>query len=1849
MTKAEERRLMLQNQKTTTNTSNNGGTSKAEQRRAMLKNVTNTAPINNTAQANAYNTLLNATNVSTYDEVQTKTTKKEKVLNSISNGQQYRVTGAKRVFNDINKGEQYNSEAKAYTKWATQPASDSVYRDYSLNNLDVSNLNKLNLKYYGQSGSTDENKNYLRDYIMLKRDLASGKLTSTYSKITGKEYNKIPTVDEYVKDVENYETEKDKTFSGKLENGVQGIGQAIKTMANATTSTVTNIYDSITKPDFNIPIDTKNITSYNPGYANMSLLQIAKETGDKELASKSNQANHAIGQLELWTKTYATKGEAKQVMDNLIAELKNGTYQGTDEDVKKTIEQVKTIIANENKTTWANDLYARTLEENEYRYSEPAKKFVNALGTATEQLPTLTMAVAGGAPASTFGIYSSAEGSAIKQALNEGATYEDARKYGMGVGLAETGIETLSGGVTNKVLGIPGFINMTSNITNPYVRGFINYTGDVLGESFEEGISGVIEPYIRKATYDPNAGFKNFGEALTAFTNNYVESILPTMLMSAGTNIVNTTQMARIKKDVDNYYNEFENVIKASNLTENQKQEAIREIEKTKKEVLKQAFNQDENLQNTTQSNTNLAQISPNNEQISQNNVQNVSNLKNAVQNDVKALPSNNTVGNVSRQELLNMSNELQHKGKVFVDDRFAKALKSDSNIVKLENVVLKTNKLSELRKLAKNLTNKFIDSKVKNSDTNMDVTIGKKGIKETVSKDLNQDKIESIQELPKLIEEAVYKNSSIDIDEKNNIYHYLVSLAENGNSEKILNYITLKETPNNIKFHYNTTEKIEDSPMSSRSGNNAEHVIPTSDEPSVNNIIPNSQNYVNNQQINLPTQAEQQAEQEINLLTKQEQEEKVAEILDDSVTKKNNIKELAQDTVTTFRRMFVDSGADIAEIGKIANDEDLYYMYNSAKQAGQSANYMISDAQTNLQGDVVGKSLTDIFEPIRQKGQDYYKEFEYYMYHLHNIDRMSLKQRALEELQAFEIENQDYAVLSNEELEQLAKQEIKEKSEIQIANEYLRLIDKYEKAQNKPVFGKTVTSENSKNAVREFEKEHPEFKEYAEDIRKWNTNLQQFRVDTGLISQEQADLMNEIYPNYVPTYRDVNGISGATKNGNTVRIVNTIKKATGSSRDILPLHEQMARQVMQTVQAGRRNILGMQLYNDVIKNADKLGKYVQEIRDAKEDVNIDADFEFEKPELEGNFVVYNDGKKVEMQVSNGVLDGLKALSPAKWESNILSKGAKKVNSTFKKLVTEWNPAFIVKNAVRDIQDAGFYSENAKKFYKNYPQAWKEITSNSEIWQKYLAMGGSDASLFDFEQGYVVPKDGIPSKVINKIGEANFLVEQAPRFAEFLRIYNNSDKSYSSLMKAMYGAADITVNFGRSGTWGKFINNNLVPFFNPAVQGTSKTLRTIKGDSNVKGAKNYAKHMANIVGKGVLLGVTPTMINHILLSVFGGDDYDDLNERDKDMYFLIPTGDGKYFKLPKGRVLSVIGGFARRGFEYAEGDKNAYKGFGKFALEQIAPSNPFENNIYSPIQAVRNNTTWYGTPIENETLQNYRPSQRYDEGTTEFAKGLGKIINYSPKKIDYLLDAYGGVVADWAMPLMTKKAETSGVGKSFILDSTYSNKLSIDFYDTIEQLTYDKNDDDQVAKMQLKYMNDVKQKAQDVNKEIKDLQASNTEDKEKLEKVRELRKEVNTLQRDALNTYEKYGETANKYLNDDSIIELALRGAKEDITEESKQERIEEIVKLYTDKEIFGSEYALKEYDKKLIEKQKESRLDADTFFKIYFAQKGVRADKNRKGESIDDTAKANKIQAMHKAVPKLTPWELNKLYDLLN
>ena len=113
---------------------------------------------------------------------------------------------------------------------------------------------------------------------------------------------------------------------------------------------------------------------------------------------------------------------------------------------------------------------------------------------------------------------------------------------------------------------------------------------------------------------------------------------------------------------------------------------------------------------------------------------------------------------------------------------------------------------------------------------------------------------------------------------------------------------------------------------------------------------------------------------------------EEVAQVMTDSKQARPSIKEMAGDLVSNVKRKFIDSGDTVAKIAKANNDQGLYNLYNNAKQSRRRAEYHIGEAQTDLMGNKVGKSLKEIFDPIRKKGDEYYEDFQEYMYHLHNI-----------------------------------------------------------------------------------------------------------------------------------------------------------------------------------------------------------------------------------------------------------------------------------------------------------------------------------------------------------------------------------------------------------------------------------------------------------------------------------------------------------------------------------------------------------------------------------------------------------------------------------------------------------------------------------------------------------------------------------------------------------------------------------------------------------------------------------------------------------------------------------------------
>ena len=909
----------------------------------------------------------------------------------------------------------------------------------------------------------------------------------------------------------------------------------------------------------------------------------------------------------------------------------------------------------------------------------------------------------------------------------------------------------------------------------------------------------------------------------------------------------------------------------------------------------------------------------------------------------------------------------------------------------------------------------------------------------------------------------------------------------------------------------------------------------------------------------------------------------------------KQTAREKAGEAKSYFLRKMVDAGDSVTRVAKATGDEYLYPFYNMARSSASAGINMIAGEQTDITGKRVGRSLNDIFQPIRAKGEDYYSRFQTYLFDLHNVDRMSLVQpdstvrlEAEEALRAFDQENPDVAQMTEARLRKRAEDIDPDVAEL--ARERLRLLRRVNQADrlgNKPVFSFEVTAEMSRERAAQLLRENPEFATYQKQVREYIHNLMQYRVDSGLMTQQDMDFLEKYYPNYVPTFRRTERTPG-TKDRRNVRIGKTVGRAEGGNQKLVPLHEALGRQTMSVVREGSKNRFGERLLETWQRSGadSRVRKYLLDAKEYDADFSLDTfDGADPTPRKENTFTVYKDGKQWEMQVDPSMFDAVKALSPDTQESNIVVRTIRAGNSLFKALVTGYNPTFVVRNTVRDLQTAGLYSRDGKAFLKNYPLALQEIRKGGAYWKQYQALGGSFSSVFDYQTGTVKEPSGKAAKLAARMEALNMAMEQAPRLAEFMSVVKAGDGSMENLMDAMHAAADVTVNFGRAGTLGKVLNANFVPFLNPGIQGFDKMIRRV---TETKGAKQWS----SLVVRAAALGIAPTLLNALLYS--DDDDWEDLKDSDKDTNYLFKIKDGLWLKIPKGRELSILGMTADRVQDIVNGKDVDWGDFIATVGNQVAPSNPLRSNIlaawfdtdlFDPSSPGR---TWYGGDIENQRLQNYAPGERYDSSTDIFSKWVGKQLGLSPKKINYLLDQYSGVVGDFLLPLLTPQAERDPFSKAFTVDSVNSNRLSGDFYDTAEQLTYAANGGDSTAKAASRFWSKQQKACSDLYAEIREIEESDLSDKEKKQKVKEVKTILNGIQKNALATLETYEGTVEKYLkgSGEEDVDLAYREA---------------------NRECFGAEYALQVYNKDVYEKAKNAAaggVSYEDYYTYYFETK---------------------------------------------
>lgn len=946
-----------------------------------------------------------------------------------------------------------------------------------------------------------------------------------------------------------------------------------------------------------------------------------------------------------------------------------------------------------------------------------------------------------------------------------------------------------------------------------------------------------------------------------------------------------------------------------------------------------------------------------------------------------------------------------------------------------------------------------------------------------------------------------------------------------------------------------------------------------------------------------------------------------------------------------TFKRQWFNTKDELERFGNEVGDNRIMYAANNVGQAAAAAQYSIGGAgQYDLNGKKIGdKNLMQVFEPAKKAGLT--DEFYTYLLHEHNVDRMSVREKAQRQLaelrEKLNREVNGFAEMTDENISTAAGKDTaltKSYTEAQIsaAKQYKQFQAWAEKQFDKPVFGSSVTAADSRAAADKLLKEHPEFEKWAKDVYAYLDGLMELRKQGGLVSDDMAQYMKELYPHYVPTYRDMPSTSGGYSNPNSVAVNSTIKSAKGGNQDIMPLIDSIARQTLQTFSAAKKNILDNMLYEDAMDTTRDISEYIQSVTEDGELVDLDAD---SAETLKNTLRIWVDGKPVTLHMSEAMADGFR---PIEQSNSFGMKALRSINSTFKKLVTQWNPVFIVRNFVRDAQSALYFTHYSNAtFIKNYGKAVKEIATNGKYWQLYQAMGGKGTTYYDpktglsdrhhFKNGAVDKVAGGLNRVIDILSFANEAVEQYPRLAEFI----STMEATGDVQQALYNAADITTNFGRGGFAARKLNASLVPFFNPGMQGLSKNIRNV---IDRRGAKEIGQLISRLLLNGVMPGIIMSLVYDGLKE---DDDYKELSNYIKDSNILIKIGDDKFIKVPMGREPSVITAFTNRMWRWLKGEpaSSAFASYPSFAIEQIAPNNPLTNNIFAGITAMSTNKNWYGGDIVSSYMEEKPDYLQYDESTDAFSIWLGEITRHgkngieglSPKKVNYLIDQYSGFIGDWVLPALSKKADVPAVVKAFVVDSVRQNRLGSDFYDALDEAKQVKETEFATAADDATYSYLYKQSkaASEITKQLKEIYNSGEKTrKEKMSEARDLLELRNEIYRNALLTVGTYEETAKSIDSADS-----------------------DVVKREANRKAFGAEYALKTYNNDVGEKAAEyvaQGVTYDQYYAAYFATRGITGDKDENGKAITNSASRKKKEAIDKAVPNATTKQKHLLYEAL-
>ena len=224
----------------------------------------------------------------------------------------------------------------------------------------------------------------------------------------------------------------------------------------------------------------------------------------------------------------------------------------------------------------------------------------------------------------------------------------------------------------------------------------------------------------------------------------------------------------------------------------------------------------------------------------------------------------------------------------------------------------------------------------------------------------------------------------------------------------------------------------------------------------------------------------------------------------------------------TTVRKLFFDRYVHIRDIANNNNDYNVKEAIANLEAVASDAQNMIASAQTNSNGEVIGKSLKQIYSQLNGKKQK--QLFEKYIMLELNIER----------------ENAG--------------------------------VDK--------IF-ENMSKTESRKLADGILKKNPKFKEIANDLQRYNNNLLDMLVDGGVINKELSNKLKNRYKFYMPiyssdlsTFADLN----SDKYFKNMKVNDTIQDVTKSGKHIQTLEKSLENKTYNVLSAIAKNKLANEM-----------------------------------------------------------------------------------------------------------------------------------------------------------------------------------------------------------------------------------------------------------------------------------------------------------------------------------------------------------------------------------------------------------------------------------------------------------------------------------------------------------------------------------------------------------------------------------------------------------------------------------------------------------------------------------------------